>query len=91
MYIITKLTHYDAFILFASANIVLHQKTAGHFLKKQSTMCAAFADAVSFLQRLLSGWSLFPWFLAFCFLFVGFMQPHVTDSFVSKPTICEDG
>ena len=36
-------------------------KTAEHFLQKQCTMCAAFADA-SFLERLLSGRSLFPWF-----------------------------
>ena len=56
-------------------------KTADYFLQKQWTMCAAFADAdASFLERLLSGWSLFPWFLAFFLLFVGFMLPLVTDS-----------
>ena len=58
--------------------------------QKQCTVCAAFADAdTSFLEQLLSGLSLFPWFRAFFLLFVGYMQPLITDSF--KPAISEDG
>ena len=38
---------------------------------------------------LLSGRSLFPWFRGFFLLFVGFVQPLITDSF--KPAISEDG
>ena len=64
-------------------------KTAEHFLQKQCTVCAAFADA-SFLKRLLSGWSLFPWFPAFFLLFVGFVQPLITDSFEFKPTMYKE-
>ena len=46
----------------------LHSKTAEHFLQKQCTVCAAFADVkASFLER-LSGQSLFPWFRAFFLL-----------------------
>ena len=46
-------------------------KTAEHFLQKQCTMCAAFADAnASFPEWLLSGQSLFPWFRAFFLLFL---------------------
>ena len=65
-------------------------RTAEHFLQKQCTMCAAFADAdVSFLEWLLSGRSLFPWFCAFFLLFVSIMQPYITDSysFKFKPSI----
>ena len=65
-------------------------KTAEHFLQKQCTVCAAFVDAdKSFLERLLSGRSLFPWFRAFFLLFVGFVQPLITNSF--QPAISEDG
>ena len=67
-------------------------KTTEHFLQKQYSVCAAFADAgASFLARLLSDRSFFPWFLAFFLLFVGFVQLLVTDSFEFKPAISEDG
>ena len=57
-------------------------KTAEHFLQKQCTVCAAFADAhVTFLEQLLSGQSLFLWFHAFFLIFVGFVQPLITGSF----------
>ena len=65
--------------------------------KAMHTMWAGFADAdASFLKPFLSGQSLFPWFLAFLLLFVGFVHPFITDSFVFKPTvfkptISEDG
>ena len=52
--------------------------------------CAAFADPnTSFLEHLLSGQRLLPWFREFFLLFIGFVQPLITDSF--KPTILEDG
>ena len=45
-------------------------------------MCC-FADAhASYLEWLLSGRSSFPWFLAFFLLFVSFVQPLVTDSYI---------
>ena len=67
-------------------------KTAEHFLQKQSTVSAAFTDAnASLFERLLSGRSLFPWFLAFFLLFATFVQPLVTDRFEFKPAISEDG
>ena len=67
----------------------LLSKIAEHFLQMQSTVCAAFADTdTSFLERLLSDWSLLPWFLAL-FLFFGFVQPLITDS-EFKPAISED-
>ena len=53
-------------------------------------MCAAFTDAdMSFLEW-LTGRSLFPWSLAF---FLGSVQSlaKLTDRFVYKPAICEDG
>ena len=63
-------------------------KTTEHFLQKQCTVCAAFADAdMSFFERLLSGRSLFPWFYAFFLLFVRFVKPLFTDSFEFKPTM----
>ena len=63
-------------------------KTIEHFLQKQCTICAAFADAdVSFLERLSSGWSSFPWFPDFFLLFIGFVQPLITDSFEFKPAM----
>ena len=66
-------------------------KTAEHFLQKQCTISAAFADAdTSFLEWLLSDQSLFPWFLTFL-LFFDFVQPLVTDSFEFKPAIFENG
>ena len=65
-------------------------KTAEHFLQKKCTVCAAIADAnTSLLEWLLSDRSLFSWFFAF-FLFFGFVQPLVTDSFEFKPIISED-
>ena len=67
-------------------------KTTEHFLQKQCMMCAAFTDVdASFLERLLSGWSLFPWFCAFFLLFVSFVQSLITDSFGFKPAKLEDG
>ena len=67
-------------------------KTTEHFLQKQHSVCAAFADAkVSFLEQLLSGRSLFPCFRAFFLPFVAFVQPLVTKSFEFKPAISEDG
>ena len=51
-------------------------------------MCAAFADAdASFLERLLSGQSLFVRFRAFFLLFVCFVQPLITGSFEFKPAM----
>ena len=59
------------------------------FFQKQCTVCAAFADGdMSFLERLTSGRSLFPWSLPF---FLGSVQSLATDRFVYKPAICEDG
>ena len=67
-------------------------KHAEHFLQKQYTVCAAFVDVdASFLERWLSGRSLFPLFLAFFLLFVDSVQLLVTDSFEFKPAISEDG
>ena len=86
----TEALHSDDFNLFTSAKVVLNRRAVEHFLQKQCTVCAAFADAhASFLERLLSGRSLFPWFCAFFLLFIGFVQPLITDSF--KPAISEDG
>ena len=83
-------THYTRATLFCLHQRKSFSKTAEHFLKKQRTVCAAFADAdASFLERLLSGPSLFPWFRGLFLLFVGFMQPLTTNSF--KPAILEDG
>ena len=63
--------HSDAFILFTSAEVPSHRllvqksfwiKDRTKFLQKQCTVCAAFADAdMSFLERLMSGRSSFPW------------------------------
>ena len=48
----TDALHSDDFILFTSAKVL----TAEHFLQKQCTVYAAFADAdESFLEQLLSG------------------------------------
>ena len=59
------------------------------FLQKQCSVCAAFADGdMSFLERLTSGRSLFPWSLPFS---LGSVQSLATDRFVYKPAICEDG
>ena len=56
---------------------------------KQCNVRAAFTDAdVSFLERLLSGRSLFPWFRVTFLLFTGFAQPL---SFEIKPATSEDG
>ena len=81
----------DAFILFTSAKSrLLVQKSfwikvRTKFLQKQCTVCAAFADAdMSFLERLMSGRSLFPWSLAF---FLGSVQSLATDRFVYKSAI----
>ena len=81
----------DAFILFTSAKVpsastkVVLDKDPTIFLQKQCTMCAAFAGAdMSFLERLMSGRSLFPWSLAF---FLGSVQSLATDRFVYKPAI----
>ena len=72
--------------------ICSRSKTAEHFLQTQCTVCADFADAdTSFLEQLLSGRNLFPWFRAFFLLFVGFVHPLITNSFEFKPTISEDG
>ena len=88
------LWHSDAYILFTSAKVngCFISKTIENCLQKQCTMCAAFTDAdASFLEWFLSGRSLFPWFLAFLILFVGFVPPLVTESFEFKPPISEDG
>ena len=59
---------------------------------KQCTVCAAFSDAdAPFLERMLSGPSLFPWFRAFFLLFVSFVQSLVTDGSEFKSAISEDG
>ena len=51
-------------------------------------MCGAFADAdMSFLERLMSGQSLFPWSLAFFLLFLGSVQSLATVRFVYKPAM----
>ena len=93
--------HSDAFILFTSAEVPSHRllvqksfwiKDRTQFLQKQCTVCAAFADAeMSFLERLMSGRSLFPWSLAFFLLFLGSVQSLAAGRFVYKPAICEDG
>ena len=93
--------HSDSFILFTSAEVPSHCllvqksfwiKDRTKFLQKQCTLCAAFADAnMSFLERLMSGRSLFPWSLAFFLLFLGSVQSLATDRFVYKPAICADG
>ena len=91
-----KLAHYEydtwmPFFFCLHLLKLFWSKTAKHFLQKQCTVCAAFADAdTSFLEWLLSDQNLFPWFLVF-FLFFGFVQPLVTDSFELKPAISEDG
>ena len=84
----------DAFILFTSAKSRLlvqksfWRKVRTKFLQKQCTVCAAFADAdMSFLERLMSGRSLFPWSLAFFLLFLGSVQSLATDRFVYKSAI----
>ena len=84
----------DAFILFTSAKSRLlvqksfWRKVRTKFLQKQCTVCAAFADAdMSFLERLMSGRSLFPWSLAFFLLFLGFVQSLATNRFVYKSAI----
>ena len=60
-------------------------KIAERFLQKQCTVRAAFADADAFfLEWLWSSRSLSPWFCAFLLkllLFVGFVQPLITNSF----------
>ena len=51
-------------------------------------MCGAFADAdMSFLERLMSGRSLFPWSLAFFLLFLCSVQSLATVRFVYKPAM----
>ena len=90
---IAKLAYYDTWMPLFCLHLLksFMSKTVEHFLQKQCTVYAAFADAdMSFLEWLLSGWNLLPWFLAF-FLFFGFVQPLVTDSFKFKPAISKDG
>ena len=79
-------------VLSASAKVFLDKRRT-KFLQKQCAVCAAFPDAdMSFLERLMSDQSLFPWSLAFFLLFLGSMRSRVaTDRFVYKPTICEEG
>ena len=100
-YITGTLRHSDASISFTSAEVPSHCllvqksfwiKDHTKFLQKQCTVCAAFADAdMSFLERLMSGRSLFPWSLAFFLHFLGSVQSLATDRFVYKPAICADG
>ena len=92
--------HSDAFILvilrLLKSRLLVHKsfwiKDRTKFLQKQCTVCAAFADGdMSFLERLMSGRSLFPLSLPFFLLFLGFVQSPATDHFVYKPATCEDG
>ena len=92
--------HSDAFILVTLCLLksrLLVQKSfwikdRTKFLQKQCTVCAVFVDGdMSFLERLMSGRSLFPWSLPFFLLFLGSVQSFATDRFVYKPAICEDG
>ena len=81
--------HYTQMTLFCLLYICeshSRSKTAEHILQKQCTVCAVFANAdASFLERLLSGQSLFPWFHAL-FLLIAFMQPLITNIFEVKPS-----
>ena len=90
------LWHSDASILFTlqkSRMLVLLLKSfwikdRRKFLQKQCTVCGAFDDAdMSFLERLMSGQSLFPWSLAFFHLFLGSVQSLATVRFVYKPAM----
>ena len=85
--------HSDAFILVTLRLLksrLLVQKSfwiqdRTKFLQKQCTVCAAFADGdMSFLERLMSGRSLFPWSLPFFLLFLGSVQSFATDRFAYR-------
>ena len=85
----TDTLHSDDFVYICESRS--QSKTAEHFLPKTCTMCAAFTDANAyFLKQLLSDRRLFLWYSAFFLLFVGFVQPLITDSVEFKPTVKED-
>ena len=90
----TKLAHYEIWTPLFCLHLLkpFWTKDAEHFIQKQCTMCATFADANAyFLEWLLFGRSLFPQFLAFFLLFITFVQSLVTDSFEFKPAKLEYG
>ena len=81
------LWHSDAFTLFVHLLNFLIEDRRTLSPKALHRVCCSHW----YLEWLLSGRRLFPWFRAFFLLFISFMQLLVTNSFDFKPKISEDG